>query len=173
MNRNPWSLQNTNTIFAGALTDAFQEYAGSGNGTTGPLNLFKTGSGRLTLSGTNSYSGTTFVEAGTLQVEGVLGQGALAVANGGRLAGTGVIGGAVEIQNGGVLAPGNNGIGTLTASSSLLLAGTTVMELSKTGMVLAEDQVRNLVSVNYGGTLVVTNVGDVRTSTTLIASPSR
>jgi fibronectin-binding autotransporter adhesin len=54
------------------------------------LNLVKTGSGTLSLTGTNTYSGTTTVTAGTLNVgragtSGTLGSGAVIVGAAGRL----------------------------------------------------------------------------------------
>ena len=49
------------------------EYTGSGSGTTGPLNLTKTGACAPAPDGPSSYTGTTTVSAGTLQVDGVLG----------------------------------------------------------------------------------------------------
>jgi outer membrane autotransporter protein len=69
----------------------------------------KTGSGILTLTGTNTYTGPTTVNGGALVVNGSL--LSAVTLNGGRLGGSGSIGGL--IHNGGVLAPGNS-IGTLT-----------------------------------------------------------
>ena len=85
--------------------------------------FYKYGSGRTVLTGTNSYRGSTFVEAGTLVVNaGRTGLGAAltAVRSGATLAGNGVIGGQVIVQAGGTLAPGD-GAGTLTINAGLLL----------------------------------------------------
>ncbi|HSY19584.1 MAG TPA: autotransporter-associated beta strand repeat-containing protein [Candidatus Acidoferrales bacterium] len=93
---------------------------------SGPLSgagkLTKTGSGTLTLLGTNAYTGGTMVSAGKLLVNGSLAAGAVTITNGGVLGGTGVISGPVTINSGGMLAPGNP-LGTLTISNTLLLAG--------------------------------------------------
>jgi beta-galactosidase len=102
----------------------------------------KTGAGTLVLNGTNTYDGVTTVSAGTL-------------------GGTGSIAAPVIVQSGAALAPGAS-IGTLSISNTLTLqAGSqTLMEINAaTG---TNDVVRGVTTVNYGGTLVVTNVaGDV------------
>lgn len=70
--------------------------------------LVKDNASTLTLSGTNSYSGTTTVTNGTLLVNGTnSGSGAVSVANGATLGGDGSIGGTVTIASGGMLSPGN------------------------------------------------------------------
>ena len=81
--------QNNDNTFAGTLTDTYREYPGSGSGTTGPLNLVKAGPAVLRLSGTSTYSGTTTVAAGTLQVDGRLNTGSVTVQNGATLTGPG------------------------------------------------------------------------------------
>jgi YVTN family beta-propeller protein len=47
----------------------------------------------------------------------------------------------------------------LTVKNSLTLAGTTVMRLSKTGVTLSNDRVAGITTLNYGGSLVATNIG--------------
>lgn len=104
----------------------------SGGGT-----LTKLGGGKLTLSGNNSYAGTTFVNAGRLLVNGThSGTGLFAVAPMAWLGGTGSIAGSVRLGAGGVLAPGES-IGTLTIagevrSASALTGGTFRIELGST-----------------------------------------
>lgn len=71
----------------------------------GLTNLSSSGSGVLTLAGTNTYTGGTVVNSGTLNISGSLGTGAVTV-SGGALVGTGTINGAADIQSGGTLAPG-------------------------------------------------------------------
>ncbi|MCW6528634.1 autotransporter-associated beta strand repeat-containing protein [Sphingomonas sp. MMSM20] len=83
------------------------------------------GSGITTLTGANSYAGTTTVSGGTLLVNGdqSAATGATSVASGATLGGVGIIGGDVAIASGGALAPGMGGAGTLTVNGSLALAG--------------------------------------------------
>ena len=152
-------IQNNDKTFSGTLTDACAEYSGAGSGATGPLNLLKTGPALLRLSGVSSYSGTTLVSGGTLQVDGRLNTGAVTVQNGATLTGAGELDGAVTVLNGGRLAPGASGAGVLTINNSLSLAGATVMELSRTGVILSNDQVAGLTTLSYGGSLLATNLG--------------
>jgi len=152
-------IQNHDRTFAGTLTDTCREYPGSGSGTTGPLNLLKTGPALLRLTGASSYTGTTTVSAGTLQVDGWLNTGSVMAQNGATLAGAGELDGSVTVQNGGRLAPGGSGVGLLTINNSLNLSGTAVVELSKTGVALSNDRVTGLTTLNYGGSLLVTNIG--------------
>ena len=84
-----------NMTLAGPLTEL---HAGT------PLR--KTGDGTLTLNGTNTHTGTTAVDAGTLVVNGSLG-GETQVSAGGTLSGTGTTG-SVSVFSGGTLAPGNS-----------------------------------------------------------------
>jgi autotransporter-associated beta strand protein len=63
--------------------------------------LTKNGAGTLILSGNNTYTGATTVNAGTLQLDGSI-TGNLTVQAGGRLIGSGTIGGNLTVANGGV-----------------------------------------------------------------------
>jgi autotransporter-associated beta strand protein len=123
------------------------------NNTTGILGLVKTGAGAETLTGTNTYTGGTTINDGVLVVNGSLGAGSVTV-TGGTLAGSGAIGGPVGISSGGSLAPGAP-LGALAINNTLNLAGNTLVALSN-GVC---SQVTGLASVNYGGTLTVSNIG--------------
>ncbi|MHA3771050.1 autotransporter-associated beta strand repeat-containing protein [Verrucomicrobiota bacterium sgz303538] len=81
----------------------------------GAGNLVKTNTGKLTLSGTNSYTGSTLVSAGVLEVSGSIGGSLVTVVNGATLTGGGNIVSSLDIN--GALAPGS-GVGTLTASGA-------------------------------------------------------
>ncbi|MBZ9873246.1 autotransporter-associated beta strand repeat-containing protein, partial [Mesorhizobium sp. BR1-1-9] len=90
---------------------------------TGSVN--KLGTGITTLTGTNSYGGTTNLNAGTLLIDGnqSAATGQTNVATGATLGGTGIIGGSVTVADGGTLAPGGAGNipGMLTINGNLAL----------------------------------------------------
>lgn len=98
----------------------------SGNitNTAAGQSLLKDGAGVLELTGVNTYSGTTLVNAGTLLVNGNSSgaTGQVVVANTALLGGSGRIGGATTISSGGILSPGNSP-GTLTFESDLNVNG--------------------------------------------------
>jgi autotransporter-associated beta strand protein len=121
--------------------------------------LTKTGAGTMRLSAANSYAGGTFVFAGRLLVNNATGSGTgsgyVNVGVGATLGGTGTIAGRVSLGPFATLAPGNS-IGTLTISNSLhLISGVTVMELNATAR--TNDVIRGLTTVEYGGTLILSN----------------
>src|SRR6516165_10522029 len=87
----------------------------AGSGATGG-GLTKVGSGTLTLSGANTYTGPTLVNGGILNVTGAL-VAAVTVNSGGMLTGNGTIGG-LDVASGGTVAPGNS-IGTLRVAGDV------------------------------------------------------
>lgn len=117
------------------------------------LNLVKAGAGTAVLTQLNSYTGTTVVETGNLQVGrggvgtrasadtvGRTGTGAVSVSNGGVLSGTGVVqartGVFHSVNSGGKIAPGDAGgasLGTLFMDGGLVLnaGGTLEFQISK------------------------------------------
>lgn len=64
------------------------------------LALTKIGDGVQTLGGSSSYTGATLVSAGTLLVNGALGNTAVTVANDARIGGGGTIGGSIHFNAG-------------------------------------------------------------------------
>ena len=136
------TLRNTNAIaLARGVT------LGGGNGTFETLSdltingvvdgvggFTKTGAAGLTLTGANSYSGSTIVSAGGLYVDGNQSgaAGLTSVLNGATLGGRGTIGGNVTIANGGMLSPGsaNGAPGTLTIAGNLTLSSGSVLNYS-------------------------------------------
>ncbi|WP_167598988.1 Ig-like domain-containing protein [Comamonas sp. A23] len=121
--------------------------------------LTKTGSGSLTLSNTNNYSGTTTVSAGTLAVNGSTAS-ATTVNSGGTLAGVGTLGGNVSVNSGGTLSPGNSA-GTLTVNGNLQMnAGSTLaVEINGTTAGSQYDQVVVTGSVDVSGTTLSVSHG--------------
>ncbi len=91
-----------------------------GNGGT----LIKTGTGTLRLTGTsNSYTGATMVNGGTLRVDGSIATSSdVTVNNNARLSGSGTVSN-TTINNGGTLAAGNG-----TPGSSLNVAGSLALQ---------------------------------------------
>jgi autotransporter-associated beta strand protein len=159
----------TLTLDGGAKTDSF-EFSGTLRNvdlTTFPtanasliFALTKTGSTTQILSGTNSYTGATTVNGGTLVINGdqSAATGPVTVASGAKLAGIGVIGGAVTINNGATMLTGDSP-GVLTINSNLNLAGTVVLAVARDGTELTNDQIVVAGTNTYGGTLVLTNIG--------------
>lgn len=100
-------VQNQLAATASTLTlgdgDADASFAGTlrdNAGTGGTLALKKIGDGVQTLGGSSSYTGATLVSAGTLLVNGALGNTAVTVANDARIGGDGAIGGSVHFDAG-------------------------------------------------------------------------
>jgi autotransporter-associated beta strand protein len=151
-------VNNSGTLVFNRVEDLAYAGAVSGSGA-----LTKQAAGMLTLAGTNSYTGNTTVTAGTLLISGAIGASSVSV-TGGTLGGNGLVNGPVTVQSGGRLAPGAS-IGVLTISNSLTLLGVTLMELDAAAN--TNDLVRGLSSVNYGGTLTLSNLaGTVTASNT-------
>ena len=91
--------------------------------------LIKAGAGNMRLSSTNSYTGPTVINAGTLSVVGSIASSAVTVTSAGTLAGTGTTG-AVTVS-GGTLAPGVSGAGSLSLNNNALsLSGMTAMAIN-------------------------------------------
>jgi autotransporter-associated beta strand protein len=133
---------NGNTSFAGTIS-------GAGN-------LVKTGNGTFILTGTNTYSGTTNVNVGTLQVDGSLSNtSAVNVASQGTLKGIGTINPAATLTVSGILAPGGNP-GILSTGSVILNPGSVfAVELNGTAPGTGYDQLAVTGSVGLGGDLSV------------------
>src|ERR1019366_6934375 len=94
--------------------------------TSNPFN--KQGGSILTLNGTNTFSGPTSINGGTLVVNGALNSsGTVTVNSGTTLGGTGVIAGPVSLQSGGTLTVGKAGAGAFTLGGLTLAPGSTGM----------------------------------------------
>ena len=94
-------------------------YAGRMSSIQAGLSFTKAGSGSLTLTGANDYTGTTTINNGTLIIDGnqSLATGAMTINVSGTLGGSGTIGASLLTVNG-VIAPGNSP-GTLATGSQL------------------------------------------------------
>jgi len=154
----------------------------SGNG----RNLYKASTGRLTLSGTNTYTGATTITKCTLAL-GSTGSiakstninlwsgtvldvsavpGGFHVAAGQTLGGKGTIDGPVTVDPGGrlVVTDGVGAPSTLITSGDLVLKGTTVLSIKKgfdptADVIQSGDQSNG--TLTFGGTLVLRDVGTI------------
>ncbi len=123
------------------------------------VGLAKAGAGVMVLTATNTYSGSTVVSNGTLEVDGSIANGEVAI-SGGTLCGAGIIGGDVTVIGGTLAAGTTTGIGTLVINNTLSVSsGSVVLRANKTGGVLTNDNVQGLQGLTYGGTLTVTASG--------------
>lgn len=123
---------NTNTTFAGSITD------GGNTTTNAATNITKVGTGTWTLTGQGQHSGTTTVSAGAMFVNGSFVvspirslASAVSVSSGATLGGSGSIAGVTTVNSGGTLIAGAapSTVGTFTAAGGLTLAGTTTVQL--------------------------------------------
>jgi fibronectin-binding autotransporter adhesin len=134
-------------------------YAGVMSG-TGSMTL--QGGGTLTLTGVNSYTGPTTVDASTLVVNGGLAS-SVTLSNGGRLGGSGSIGSLVA--NDAVVAPGNS-IGTLNVNGNFTQnGGSYVVEANAAGQ-SDRINVSGVATINGVAVQVVAAPGTYATSTT-------
>jgi outer membrane autotransporter protein len=83
------------------------------------------GGGSIIFSGSNTYTGLTTVQAGTLWLQGVMRTSAITVASGATLRGAGTVVGDVVISNGGTLSPGNSPGALTVAGNVTMSAGAT------------------------------------------------
>ncbi|MEY3491873.1 MAG: hypothetical protein RL309_1001, partial [Verrucomicrobiota bacterium] len=137
-------------------TTAATTVSGAIGGTGG---LWKNGTGTLTLTGANSYTGNTNVEAGKIVVNGSLAS-AVRILKNGTLGGTVTIAG--NLTNLGTLAPGNSP-GTITINGNYIEAGTLDIEVEGLTPGTQHDQVivTGTATFQAGSNLKVTKTGVV------------
>ncbi|MBW8308420.1 MAG: autotransporter domain-containing protein [Candidatus Paracaedibacteraceae bacterium] len=116
---------------------------------TGNGGLLKQGTGLLTLTGTNTYTGPTSINGGELKVNGSIANSAVTVTHGTRISGIGTVGPLTTL---GTIAPGNS-IGKLIVNGNYTQPGTYECEVDSYGNT---DQIEINGSANLsGGTLKV------------------
>ncbi len=149
-NQSIGSLSGTGSVTLGTATlttgnnDADSTFSGAISGVGGKLT--KTGSGTLTLSGTNTYTGDTTVSEGKLSVTGSI-TSDIVLADGATVGGTGTITGNINAY--GTVRPGSS-IGTLhvTGNQTFLTGSTYQVEFSPTASDLLD--VTGSVTINSG-----------------------
>jgi autotransporter-associated beta strand protein len=145
-----------NVQLVGSENIDVQAFTGTIAGPVTGVGPIKLGAGTLRLTGSGSLSGQTTLSNGTLRVDCQWTGSSLVAMAGTTLMGTGMISAPITIQGGAALSPGAS-LGTLTVSSNLTLAAgsSTLMEINAAS--ITSDQVAGLATLNYGGTLTVTN----------------
>ena len=134
-------VPNTSVTLTGLLLPSSVTVSGTANYTfggtgslSGAMSLLKAGNGKLTITGTHTFSGDTTVQGGTLVLNGALNGSKLIVQSGAVLSGSGALAGLV-IDSGGMVtlnsspltvqgSATNNGTLRATGQTRLLVSGT-------------------------------------------------
>ncbi len=155
--------ENNPTTFGGSIVDWFAEYVAATAGSQTPkISLVKNGSAALTLTGTNTYSGTTVINSGKLFFNGSsTGGGAVTVNTNATLAGSGIVNSAVTVGNGGAIETGNgSGSGSfLLKALTLGNAGGDLATLNLTTSASLNVTNNNGLLLNGGANSITVNVG--------------
>jgi phospholipase C len=160
--------QNNPFSFTGTICDWYTEYTAPVTGPLTPiLSLVKNGAASLTLTGSNTYSGTTTINAGTLYINGgSSGPGAIFVNSNATLGGSSVINSTnVIVRNKGIIETGSGvGAGNLqlsrltlgnatTDQSTLNLTPAAQLNVTQSGGLVINSGTHS-VAINVGGTIL-------------------
>jgi autotransporter-associated beta strand protein len=145
-------LNNGTLVFNRADTFSFAGVVSGGG------DLIQAGPGTTVLSNTNTYTGATTVNAGTLQVDGsIVSSSGVTVNAGGTLAGIGIVS-STTIGAGANLAPGPaGGIGTLTIQGTLVMNTAAAYLIQISGSSASKTNVSG--AATLGGTVQISGSG--------------
>src|SRR5262245_47831439 len=124
---------------------------------SGPGQVAQVGTGKTVLTAVNTYTGATFVNAGTLSVNGSIASSPVFVNFGGTLGGNGTVG-PTMILAGGTLSPGNS-VGTLTVNGNLVFAAASLYMVEVQGNTADRTNVSG--TATLAGTVGVVNLGGI------------
>ena len=153
------------TLQPGAVAvNASVDYVFGGTGSLeGGMLLSKSGTGTLTLSGANGFTGSTTVSGGALRIDGSL-TASPANITAGILEGGGTLAGTVAVGSGGSVSPGNGtaDTGTLTLSGGTTLSNAT-LSIDLASSTTVGSGVNDLIDLD-GGTLELAGTSTVELS---------
>lgn len=173
--------KNTTNTFGGTIED-------DNTAPGGVTSIIKVGTGAWYLAGQNTFTGSTTISNGVLGLSlGANGNGSIGNStnifinaaaildvsgrsdgtmplNAGQvISGNGTILGILDTTAGGTVSPGggiNGNVGTLTITNNINLGGVAWMKLNRASAPNSDRLASSTASaINYGGTLVVTNIG--------------
>jgi autotransporter-associated beta strand protein len=177
-----------NPVTVGSIEGAGLYFLGGNQLTTGSNNLsttvsgtifgllggslVKTGSGTLTLSGINAYTGPTTVNGGSLIVDGSIAASSLTtVTSGAILGGNGVVGPTL-ISTGATFAPGPSGApGTMTVAGNLMFQSGSIYVVNVTPLAASTTNVNGsaalagTVQANFGAGTFLEHTYTILTAT--------
>jgi len=141
MSKDNWIIgaKNTNSTYDGLI---------SGN------SVSKIGTGSLTLTNANTYTGGTTINGGSICLTGSL-LGAVTVNNGGELTGKGSVAGNVTVASGGKISAGlpSSSVGTLKIGGNLSLQSGTTATFRINPITKVQDSIRVTGNAALNGTL--------------------